>query len=106
MPERIECFEPVFRELGKMLDDVLNLLINVLGKLPPEIQEKIQQEIKEKQQGISVETKAVCKDCGHVYSFKVTIPPSEDSCPKCGSTNYICITNSKKQSTVEGDNIG
>jgi len=46
---------------------------------------------RKKPQEESIRVRAVCKECGHVYSFNVTIPPSDDSCPKCGSSNYTFI---------------
>jgi len=67
---------------------IINYQIEMVGTDILQILGRIR---RKKPQEESIRVRAVCKECGHVYSFNVTIPPSDDSCPKCGSSNYTFI---------------
>jgi len=45
--KRIVYFEPLFRELGKSLDDMFNWIIDSIENAPDEVREQILQKLKE-----------------------------------------------------------
>ena len=45
--QRIVYFEPLFRELGKSLDDMLNWIIDSFENASDEVREQILQKLKE-----------------------------------------------------------
>jgi len=48
--QKIVYFEPLFRELGKSLDDMLNWIIDSFENAPDEVREQILQKLKEKEE--------------------------------------------------------
>ena len=52
--QRIVYFEPLFREYGKALDDMLNWIIDSLENAPDEVREQILQKLKEKEVSIEI----------------------------------------------------
>jgi len=59
---------------------VFNDILQILGRIRRKKQE-------EEYEGETVQ----CKVCGHTYTIYPSIPASDDSCPKCGSSNYTFI---------------
>jgi len=38
-----------------------------------------------------------CNVCGHIYTIYPTIPPSDDTCPKCGSSDYTYVKENQQR---------